>query len=487
MEFFIPKIISYQLYLLQLENYELKRYFRLLFKRGFWPQKNKPLRKELVWTAKARALMLMAASLHVLLIVIISAAVLKHQVSLDSMLGWGIVAFLGGLPLYFLFFSLAILILWPLDAYVKKQLIKKASLKLAKLSNNRLNGGLKVVAVAGSYGKTTLKEVLNNVLSIKYKVLSTPESVNTPVGIARFILSKVNPETEILILELGEHYQGDIRELCQIINPHVSVITGINEAHLERMGNMQNVAFTIFEAVEFASRDALILLNGDDENVNKNFQQFVKPTQKVEFFKTENIKNRIFNLDSLGWKGESGGIEFEINLLGEYALGFANAAIILGWHLHLTDSEIKMGLKQIRPVEHRLEPITSQNDVLIIDDAYNGNPKGVAEAIKVLSRFEGHRKIYVTPGLVETGSAAPEVHREIGRQLAGAADVTILIKNSVTGYIEEGLKQADKHISRSACQLVWFDTAQEAHNDLKNILKPGDVVLFQNDWGDQYL
>ena len=121
-------------------------------------------------------------------------------------------------------------------------------------------------------------------------------------------------------------------------------------------------------------------------------------------------------------------------------MGDVEAAIKIAESLGMSSEEILKGIANIKPVEHRLQPIKSAGGVLVIDDAYNGNPAGVAEAIKVLSRFENRRKLFITPGLVETGKATAEIHRKIGQQLAGVADVVILIKNSVTGVYRRGDK-----------------------------------------------
>jgi UDP-N-acetylmuramoyl-tripeptide--D-alanyl-D-alanine ligase len=151
--------------------------------------------------------------------------------------------------------------------------------------------------------------------------------------------------------------------------------------------------------------------------------------------------------------------------------------------LGLSDDEIKRGLIDIKPVEHRLQPIKSEGNVLVIDDSYNANPVGVEEAIRVLGRFDGKRKIYITPGIVESGQKNKEIHTKIGHDLAKVADKVILIKNSATPFIDMGLEE--KGFKKE--DIIWFDTADEAHKSLGNILKPGDVILFQNDWGDQYL
>jgi len=346
---------------------------------------------------------------------------------------------------------------------------------------------LKVIGIAGSYGKTTMKEVLKEVLGFRFKVLATPESVNTPVGISRWILKSISPDQEILIVEMGEHYRGDVKELCAITKPDFAVVTGINEAHLERMKTLENVTATIFEIVSKAKAGATVMLNGDDANVMAHYKEYVWPDHKVLEYRVEDVKNKVLNSEELLWEGELEGVgKVEINLLGEYALADVDAAVKIAQALGMSPKEIRQGISRIKPVEHRLQAIKSPGNVLVIDDSYNGNPDGVTEAIKVLASFTGRRKLFITPGLVEMGKAAPDVHRKIGKELAGVASVVILIKNSVTLYIEEGIKSGSQQ-SAVSNQIVWFDTTQEAHAALGKILQPNDVILFQNDWGDNYL
>lgn len=482
----IIDIIKYQLYLLQLENYELGRYWVLLWKRGIWPSKKRPLRKELVWTAKAKALMLMAAALHLLIVIIAGLVIMAWRPGLDNFFTAIIICALVFLPFYFILFSIALLILMPADALVKNRIIRKANLKIERFKD------LKIIGVAGSYGKTTMKQVLLDVLSIKFKTIATPESVNTPVGIVRWILKNVDEGTQVAIIEMGEHYSGDIKQLCEIAKPDIAVITGINEAHLERMGSLENVVATIFEIADEANPGGTMVLNADDQNVMGNYQKFVWPDHKIERFKVEDLRLRNFDAEKLVWHCEIDGVgKVEINLLGEYALGDVSAAVKIGRSLDMGNEDIKRGIANIKPVEHRLQPIKSAANVLVIDDSYNGNPDGAREAVKLLSLFTNRRKLYITPGLVEMGKPTAEIHREIGRQLASAADVVILIKNSVTPFIAEAIDDDLTVVvgktDRVKPKIIWFDTAQEAHQNLKNILKPGDVILFQNDWGDQYI
>ncbi len=179
--------------------------------------------------------------------------------------------------------------------------------------------------------------------------------------------------------------------------------------------------------------------------------------------------------------GESLG-EFHISLLGEYAIGTAIAGIIVGQVFDMDIADIKAGLWKIKSPKHRLELVPTTNGVTVIDDSYNGNPAGALAAMEVLSKFEGQRKIYVTPGLVEMGQATERVHTELGQKLGRIADIAVLIKNSVTGYIMKGLESSGFNMKN----MIVFESAVEAHAGLADILKPGDVVIFQNDWPDNY-
>ncbi len=217
----------------------------------------------------------------------------------------------------------------------------------------------------------------------------------------------------------------------------------------------------------------------------KEYQKFTLGKQ-VDKFSSNDAEEKKFDAEKFVWTCKIDNMNLEVALLGEYALADVSAAIKIAKSFGLSAAEITKGVTKIKPGEHRLQPIRGAGNALIIDDAYNGNPQGAAEAIKVLSRFTNRRKIYITPGLVETGGAVAQVHRQIGQSLAKVADVVILIKNSVTPWIEEGIKSVNEPTGTSTPKIVWFDTALEAHEALKNILQLGDVVLFQNDWGDQY-
>ncbi|MDO8664364.1 MAG: UDP-N-acetylmuramoyl-tripeptide--D-alanyl-D-alanine ligase [Candidatus Liptonbacteria bacterium] len=498
------KRIIYQLYLFQLENYNLKRYFRLLPKALFSTKRE--LRQKLVWTPK----LLVLTNLAFLLIAPASFFYVTLFSIQNNALSIFLFLFFLSLCVFFypVFLIIAALILRLPETVVKKRIVARATGKMKKFPN------LKVIGIAGSYGKTTMKEAINAVLSEKYRVLKTPENINTPLGIAELIQTKLDDSIEVFIVEMGEYERGDIEEICKMVRPKIGIITGINEAHLERMGSIENTIKTIFELAENISDGGKVFLNADDELIVKNYKRFsistpyflIRANKKIgehhvkarvpEFYSASGndlckykIERINFNEKGSGYdfevvaeaSGESFG-EFHIFLFGEYAIGVAVAGIIVGQSFDMDMADIKAGIWKIKSPKHRLELVPTTNGVTVIDDSYNGNPAGALAAMEVLSKFKGRRKIYVTPGLVEMGPAAERVHVELGRKLGKIADIAILIKNSVTGYIMKGLESSGFDMKNA----IVFDSAVKAHAKLAEILKPGDVVLFQNDWPDNY-
>lgn len=466
--------VFYPLYFLQLENYQILRFLRTYIKKAFVLEKP---RQNLVWTNKIKAIFL----LSLVIIFYIGFIGAKRFPLIGSLL----IIFIS-LIFFFLIVSFSVIILWPFDWLIKKIIIAKATKKIKKLKN------LQIIGITGSYGKTTFKEILSTILSVKYKVVFTPENKNTPLGISNVILKNLKEDTEIFVVEMSAWQKGDIKTLCKIAPPDIAVLTGINESHLERFKTIENTIQTKFEIVKYSKPNSLILLNADNDLILKNYQKYIS-NKKVIFYGKEKkelfnyiIRNISFDENLLKQKCQieidNKTFEFEVPLLGDYAVITTIGAILIAKHLNLEDKEIKIGINLIKPVNHRLQPVQRDN-FLIIDDSYNGNPNGAKAAIELLNKFKNKRKIYVTPGLVEMGKESRKVHEEIGKLLASVADLVILIKNSVTDFIISGL--LEKNFDKD--KIIVFDNPLELQDKIKEIIKPNDVVLFQNDWPDNYL
>jgi len=472
----LARLIRYHITLIQLESYDLKRYYNMLFKR--YTVKS-DMRQKAVWTAKLKGIIALAA-------ILIATCIALTAYSLGILFAGALLlisAFL--FPLYI---TLAVLITAPLDVFLKRRIINAARRKLAQFPS------IKIIGITGSYGKTTMKEVITTIVQERFTVLSTPESINTPLGIARLILTKLTKEIEVFVVEMGAHQKGDIRELCALTPPDISVITGINEAHIERFGSLENTVHAKFEIVRHAKPNAVVILNTSDKRVRTHYEKHCAGHTVIFYGDSTQsgarytITNTYIEPDGLtqlfSFTNEYGeAYRLTTQLLGGYAPATIMGATCVAESLGMTRAEITHGVVMIQPITHRLQPFHTANGILIIDDSYNGNPDGAREAIHILARFKNKRKIYVTPGLVEMGSENAKVHRAIGTELATVADIVVLIKNSATQYIAEALKNA----GFKKADILQYATAHEAHEALPAILKSGDIVLFQNDWPDNYL
>lgn len=342
-----------------------------------------------------------------------------------------------------------------------KKFVKSAKAKLA-------SSDIKVIAITGSFGKTSTKFILNEILSKKYRVLTTPRSHNTPIGIALAVNKSDLTAYDVFIAEMGARHVGDIAELCEICPPDISLITGVCGQHLETFGTFANVVKTKGEIIDYTKDKTIIASDAYDLFAEKGGVYRSDCVKDIEC----SPNGTQFTL-ALG--GESKRVESK--LLGKhsaYNIGLAaEGAFALGMSLE----EIAEAVKAIDYIEHRLQLIKSGN-VNILDDGYNSNVKGASAALEVLRLFEG-RKIAVTPGLVELGVLEEKENYELGKQLVGL-DYVILVGDTLIqpvkrGYIENG---------GDGAKLIIKPTLDGAKDALKEILQSGDTVLFLNDLPD---
>lgn len=487
MRLLIPwKVALNQFYLFQLEEYNWSRFIGLMFKiAGLL--KREP-RKSIVWTKKAIALF--GLSYALLLTLTASGTYFLTTFPFKSpfyILMTFLVLFIAFNYIFWVFLVMVNLLLFPIDSLLKAIIISLAKEKIKHQKN------LTIIGVAGSYGKTTTKETISSLLDKQFKLLKTPENINTPLGIAHLILKDLKESTEILIVEMGEYYKGDIQAIGSLVRPDIAVVTGINETHYERLGNLDTTSSTIFEIVTSMNPDGLVILNADDKHVFNNYKRYIKDQSVIFYGKkypSKNTKIREIKLleegrglkFNLSIKGKAP-TSFTIPFLAEYIIPTIQAAVEIGLKLKVTNDNIKRGILDLKPVPHRLQLIPGQSGVLVIDDSYNANPESVKEALRVFSRFDNKRKVYITPGLVETGEKTKEIHYNIGKNLSRVADLVVLIKNTVTPDIAEGLTKN----GFPAESIKWFDSTRELYMALPSFVRPGDVVLFQNDWSDNYI
>jgi UDP-N-acetylmuramoyl-tripeptide--D-alanyl-D-alanine ligase len=325
---------------------------------------------------------------------------------------------------------------------------------LTKAKNKLRSINPKVIGITGSYGKTSSKNILGDILNVKYNALPSPRNLNTPYGLMTTINSHLDKFDDILIAEMGAYKKGEIKELCDLVKPKYGILTKIGTAHLESFGSEENIQSGKFELIESLPKDGIGILNKDDDKqVSYKLKNKCKilwigiDNKDVDVYATNikpSYKGTIFDVI---FKNDKNKYSFETKLLGNANVYNILASLALGIELGISVEELQRAVKNVKPVEHRLE-LKKYGNVNIIDDAYNSNPVGSKMALDVLSLMPG-KKIIVTPGMIELGLKQNELNKKFGEYIADVCDEVILVGEKQTKPIYEGLKSKkydDKHI-----------------------------------------
>jgi UDP-N-acetylmuramyl pentapeptide synthase len=336
------------------------------------------------------------------------------------------------------------------------------------------------IAIAGSYGKTSMKELLSTVLSEGKKVAATPANKNVAISHAVFARTLTGDE-EILLIEFGEGAPGDVAYFTQITHPTHAVITGIAPAHLDRYKTLDAAAKDIF-SVAHAIHGDTVYVNGDAAQaapyIKKRYQVYT--AKGALGWQVHDVRLSIDGTRFTLKKGKHR-LELRSGLLGRHQLGPLAFAAALAHEFGLSDEQIQAGIAQTAPFEHRMQP-TFMAGAWVIDDTYNGNLEGIRAGTALLAELPAKRKIYITPGLVDQGSETQAVHEEMGRLIAAAKpDIVVLMKHSVTKSIEAGL--AAGHYEG---ELLVESDPLSFYTNLPLFVAAGDLVVMQNDWTDNY-
>jgi len=302
--------------------------------------------------------------------------------------------------------------------------VKETTRALGDLAGyNRRRAGVSVVAVTGSNGKTSTKEMIAAVLSRRYRTLSTSGNLNNEIGMPLTLL-RLEPRHQWAVLELGMNHPGEIRRLAEICQPDVGVITNIGRAHLEGLGSVDGVMRAKGELLEKIKPDGTAVLNADDP---KALELARKTGLAVTFFgfsdhaavraaavagTPETVRFRLLL--------PAEAIDVTLAATGRFMVPNALAAAAVGLILGLPAAEIKAGLENFKTVGGRMNIIQTRKKVVIVDDTYNANPASMQAAIAALCELKGSgRGILVLGDMLELGDEAEALHREIGAFAAG--------------------------------------------------------------------
>ena len=405
----------------------------------------------LVWTSRLRRLAAVAAGL----------ALGVYGLGAFIEASWLIAAGLVGLPLLV---DIALVLLKPVEERLGRKWVDRAARKLK-------TSGVEVVAITGSYGKTTTKGYVAHLLSGVRRTLASPASFNNRMGLARAINENLTPDTEVFVAEMGTYAPGEIAALCQWIPPKVSALVAVGPVHLERFRTEERIVEAKAEIFEEAEVGVICV---DDPRLAALATRLGETMEIVEVSTGDQGRVRVtpqgIFLDGRLIASPPDGV-FEDNLA--VALGIC---VALGVDL----SALASRLADLPAADHRQTVIISQAGFSIIDDTFNSNPAGARRALELLQDLgsEG-AKVVVTPGMVELGRRQADENRAFAAAAAKVADHLIVVGRTNRAALVAGSSQGTASVTVLASR-------EEAVAWVKENLGPGDVVLYENDLPDHY-
>ncbi len=336
------------------------------------------------------------------------------------------------MPSMFLF---ARYVVQPFENGAVRMIARRARKKLRKIQFRE------VIGITGSFGKTTTKEAIAHVLGAKFRVHKTLENKNTLLGIARWILLKSDFHSgDVLIVEMGAYHPGDIAAICRMTRPTIGVLTGLNEAHLERFGTIENTIRTKIELIDALPAGGALFSEMSSPNLANFFQE---------------NKNRWRSIAFVPYRGHE------------------ECVARVGKHFGILEDRIAGALASFRLPERRFSQTLSPGNRLIIDDSYNITLDGARHAVSELQKIP-RRKIGVFAGIPEAGQASERVNKELGKLIAEAFEIILLRKTPYEVFIRAGLERA----GFAAEKIILYTETNEVQPLLSRIVKDGDCVYF---------
>jgi UDP-N-acetylmuramoyl-tripeptide--D-alanyl-D-alanine ligase len=347
--------------------------------------------------------------------------------------------------------------------------------------------GKPIVAVTGSTGKSTTKEMIAAVLSRRLRVLRSPGNLNNDFGLPLALLG-LEPEQDVAVMELAMSAAGEIARLARLAEPQVGVVTNVAAAHLQFFDSVDAIALAKRELIDYLATTgpgAIAILNEDDERVRKFAAGF--PGRVLTFgfspnaiFRAADVKpeegiGNAFRVTAPDWEAD-----FTLPLPGRHNIQNALAAIAAASLYAIPPEEMRRALEEFQNLHQRSEILTLPGGITVINDCYNSNPLAMERMLETLASWPGaHRRIVVAGEMLELGPSSPELHRAVGRKCAeSGVERTIGVQGAarflVEGAVEGGIPAANAH---------FFPDAKSAGEFCAGIIAPGDVILVKGSRG----
>ena len=375
----------------------------------------------------------------------------------------------------------ALLATRPIETRLLAPFVREAERRLTQVAP-------RVVAITGSFGKTSTKSYLRGLLADRFEVCPSPASFNNRAGLARAINEHLHPGAEVFIAEMGTYGRGEIRDLCEWVTPEVGVITSIGPVHLERMGTLETIVLAKREILE---RARVAVLNVDDpllaalaEEVTATGMAVIRCGSRgddlhvaVRVIERTDDRTRVAITTTDG--AESASVEATAP---DGGLQLTNLACAIGAArgLGATDLDLPAGIGRLHNPDHRQVVERGPSGVLVIDDSYNANPTGVQSALNRLAELDvTGRRAVVPPGMGELGARPGEENQRFAHDAGAVADVVLVVGRTDLEALLDGL-------DGGSAEVHWFPTREAATRWVGDQLGAGDAVLYENDLPDHY-
>lgn len=467
---FIQFVFPYKLYLhiFQLERYDTSRVLPWIFSHFF--QRSNQNKKPLVITEKIKNIRRLSFAWF--------ATLLTASFLIDHYLGIIIALVLILQP--YLLIVISIWSLKPYEIWNRARIIRSTRNKILALKHTQ------AIGIAGSYGKTSVKDILYHLLKKDFNVLKTPLSYNTVFGIAQVVDLELEDSYDFFLCELGEFQKGDIIEMCEMVRPSFGIMTGINDQHLERFKYIENTISTIFELFDYVSnKNKKTIVNFANSYIKDEVASRNATGRIISYGDSESktyATNVVFTDSGTSFTlHTSAGIaEIQTPLLGNAHVNNILGAVTMALELNLPLPTITERIKTLPQVPHRFAQTLLPNGYLLIDNSYSSNTDSFREALAILAGLKRKNKILVTPGMVELGSISNESHIKLGQQATTICSKIILVGISErTKSLEEGIG-AEKSIYMNDIRDLWQTISQLGY-------EPSDTaILLENDLPDNY-
>lgn len=460
---------------------------------ALWPPKQGEVKKAFRRTPRAIRILGTAFAIAVFDMAVISFLVSligieASDFQLVALLAIGLVNFIA-VPIKLV---AANFLMYPVESFIRNGYIRMAKKTMSDIHPT-------VIGITGSYGKTTTKNYVTEILNGRYKAYATPKSYNTMMGVTLAINTDLANDYSIdyFVVEMGAYIRGEIQRIAGLTPPHISIVTEVGPQHLERFGSLENIAIAKYEIIKALPPDGVGVFNWDNPYVREMYERgypntrlavsrTISPNDVLDGgprFIATNVEETLDGLTFKVTDMETGACEpFTTRVIGEHNVTNILLATAVAIHEGMALRDVAFRVRMLQPAESRLVRQTTAQGITIINDAYSANPVGVVSALKVLGMHTTGRRLLITPGMIELADLHEPENKKLGEVAAQYATDVILVGAAQTRPIKAGLEAA--HFPAERLQVV--EELRQAVAWYQHNLKPGDTVLFLNDLPDTY-